>query len=322
MRVTKAFTASLVASLIAVPHATARPAPDAPRTRPPLGGVNRLTGDTAGYAEVRLDRKVPIDARVMARRERGPNPDVTIEGGGSFAGFMLTTAPRPGEDVELVLIGGQFRHCGGGVCDSNAPLTNYMEPSRDFGRGPRTIVLQPGDYRLYLLTDGVKSTVTLRLDALEGALRLRPRVATDADMASVRSNVSLEHGHSVASAGNVYRLGSKGVVLFDLLLWAREFRGIELGACLYSVGTAPPSEVAYGPHCTALMEPGLVGGYRLSAAPVAAGPGERLSVRVTALYDYSEGSLPNVDDRHGAGLWYASAGTIDRASAQFVYVTF
>ncbi|MGH2755251.1 MAG: hypothetical protein ACRDLB_12585 [Actinomycetota bacterium] len=287
-----------------------------------LGALNHLAGDSAGYTVVSIPRRVSIDQRVLAGRRSGPNPDIVIEGGGPFAGFILTENPAPEQEVRTVLIAGRFQECDGRVCKQGPRPMNYMEPSDDFGRGPRMKKIPPGEYRLYLVTDGADTDVTFRLHGLRGSVKLHPTKQSSADMKPLRPNLSLDQGLSVSSAGNTYHLGPQGLVLVNLFLSAEEFKGIELGACLYSVPTAPPSEVSYGPHCSALMESGLVGGYRLTSSPVLTGPGQKVSIHVTVLFDYVEGSLPNIDDRHGGGLWYASTGTIDHATAQFAYVTY
>jgi len=196
-----------------------------------------------------------------------------------------------------------------------------MEPSDDFGDGPRTKALRPGVYRVYLITDE-EAEVTLRLRGARGEVEMEADHSSPADMKPLHPNVAVEDGRSIWAAGNDYHMGDHGFVLVNLFLSAKEFKGIELGACLYSFPTAPPREISYGPHCNVLMETGLVGGYSLSSPPALTGPGQKASLHLTVLFDYSEGVLPNIDDRHGGGLWYATTGAIDYATAQFAYVTF
>lgn len=302
--------------LPAVPSQATAGAPSAVEAR----GITRISGDHSGYTVVSVPKRAEVDIRVHSRNPRGPNPGVRVTGGGAFAGFMLTTAPPSDANVRAIVVGGRFHSCTPEWCDLQ-PM-NYMEPSADFGRGPRTHVLRPGTYRLYLVTEGEEASVTLRLRGLGGRVDMQPQVAAGADMKPLETSLSIEQGQSVAAAGNEYRLGASGVVLMNLVMEAQDFRGVELGACLYSVVTAPPPKAAYGPHCNAVMELGLAGGYSMSVPPPGSGTYGNMSARITALFEYREGVIANLDDRHAAGLWYASTGQIDRAAAQFVYVTF
>lgn len=287
-----------------------------------LRGVNVLSGDASGYVTVRLEQDAKINGHVSFRRRQGPNPGLSIAGGGRFAGMALVKEKPGGGEMNLVLVAGRFQDCEAVGCRSTDRPMNYMEPSDDFGRAPRFMTIPKGTYRLYLVSDGSPVRVRFKLRGLSGRTAMSPQNETTVDQQPMKTTLSAEQGQSVLSAGNSYRLGSEGIILLNLALQAKEFKGIEYGACLYTAPTAPPRELSYGPHCSALMDAGLVGGYQISATPTPLGDSGRLSVYVTALFEYRKGSLPNIDDRHGAGVWYGSAGTIDHSSAQFVLITF
>lgn len=158
---------ALAALLLAflAPPATAA-GPTAPKT-PALTGTVTISGAKTGYVPVTIARDARLgDPFHVSRRD-----SVKIEGGGRMAGFALVQDGRQGP----VIVGGRSEF-----------TVPYAQRQGEFiydalngpPQGDDSYLLPAGSYRLYLLTDGKPTKVTLRFGGLRGQSALTPKVRT------------------------------------------------------------------------------------------------------------------------------------------------
>lgn len=156
--------AMLVAAVVAT---VAPPLAAASSSVPELAGTVTLSGNQTGYVPV----VIPTEARLGDPFFIDRRGSITVEGGGRMAGFALVQDGLKGP----VIFGGH-----------SAATSEFSEEfgafvfdlgSMDRPRG-LDFVLPAGGYRLYLLTDGAPTTVTLRFAGLEGSSELTPTTPT------------------------------------------------------------------------------------------------------------------------------------------------
>jgi hypothetical protein len=151
----------------AAPTAAAGPAPRV-AAPVPLAGTVVLSGSTSGYVPVALTTEMRLQ-HPFVRANRG---SVKMTGGGRMSGFALVDDGLDGN----MLIGGRSQFTNK-YTDEAGPFMLDVGPGRKSGPDG-ALVLQPGNYKLYLLTDGKPTTLTLRFKGRGGRTELRPTVAT------------------------------------------------------------------------------------------------------------------------------------------------
>ena len=213
----------------------------APSRRVLLRGVNTIVGDQTGYVPVRLEERVVLDFSAFAAsregfgrlfREGGPTPAVDVAGG-RFAGFMLTDA-SVGESGPVVMAG-TFRNCDG-RCRSGEIL-NFSYPISLEAK----MILDPGDYRLFLITSGGPTRVTFRFErGPVGSLKLRPETPTHAGASSWLAANDLERtAHSGTTAHETF----SDAFALSLMVVDGPYTAEGMGVCI-NESTSPTAE-----HC-------------------------------------------------------------------------
>lgn len=299
-------TAAMAAlTLAGAKQATASPESSNHRARSPgrvdLAGVNTIRGARSGSIPVRIPAGASITMSDKLRRRAGPNRDVTIKGRGRFVGIVLVPDPYTPETNSShghPLVIGRFAECKRRACMSSR-IINYVGPGLD-----RTGSLEPGDYRLHLVTDGAPAEVRLRLSGLKGRATLVPRGPVAVDL-KTPPEALVSDGESVWSAGTDYVAGNVGFSL--TALWAKVGRltNFSTGLCQFHYPNPPP-EAAYGPHCSALDQ-ALGSGFMLIN-----GDFDDDEFILQAWFGYHDQGfqVPRLDDRFGLGVWFLSPSEV------------
>lgn len=199
-----------------------------------LGATNVLTGNQTGAISVTLPRPATI-----ADPDFREN-DLEVRGKGRFVGFALFQ-DEPG-DRQVGLFGGRP------PLKSRIPpvlLPHGLDSSKSVWRLPA------GDYTLYLLADGHKATVSVKLHGLSGTRRLEPSDPVQYSVASPKpdytSSVAPGEPRNLYSAGADRELGGTGYV-FDALWELHEAHAAtEFMTCLYE--GKPEGPAPYAPGC-------------------------------------------------------------------------
>lgn len=206
-----------------------------------LGAVNHVSFARPGV----LDVSLPADA-VMDFPLSGRNRDVDVQGRGRFVGFLLASAAGGFDyDDSLLVLAGHYRRCSTAGCDGRPrPVTHPLGLERY-----ERIDLPAGDYRLYLINDGAPAQLTLRLDGLDGEVRLP---------AGRPARVDVREPDVQVSAGGVYAAGQTERIARSTLSWnTRWFLAepsvvTEFGTCVYDDRPPVPDDLAYFHTCGAL----------------------------------------------------------------------
>jgi hypothetical protein len=163
--------------------------------------------------------------------------------------------------------------------------------------------LPAGDYRLYILPDGGRATVTLRFRGLSRSIALG---------ISHESDYTLEFPDTrllgASEQGNVYwggasnALRERGLIFNALWLRANPYVGGQFQFCHYGIEPAEPT--AYGPGCPAgtdgFGQMGVANDRTLSSS------------RTTKLFLEGFPGLRPSDN--GQGVWYATESLVEEAS--------
>lgn len=284
-----------------------------------LGRTNVITGRRSAMVDVRIPRKAQANVRLDVGKRTGPNHWIDIEGAGRAAGFALMPDPPSDDLSSRFLMATRLSKCAVRGCSSRHDPIIFMRPFT-FGDGPQLIDLPRGRYRLYLIADGTRVKITLRLKGLSGTRRIQPRKAAPVDVQAPRTRVFTQGSkRSIYSAGSTYKSGSRGFFVSAIYVLGRRFEGAAWGMCAYNA-PPPPEQTAYGPHCSALTYgAGLGAG---SFGFFSGGPNAR-GFWVVIMSSYGPGGIPpNLDGRRGLGAWYASPGPLDEFGSQAFYLSY
>lgn len=157
----------LVIAVLAAPSASASaPRPGAAKA---LTGTVTLSGTTDGYVPVTLSRTARLGDPFFA----GRRSSVDVSGGGRLAGFALVRDGNTG----AAIVGGHSDYTAATAGEFGDFLLD-VGPGAEARREGPDLVLAPGSYRLYLVTSGKPTTVTLRFGGLPRSSRLSPTVRT------------------------------------------------------------------------------------------------------------------------------------------------
>lgn len=153
-------------------------------SRDPLKALNII--EVTGTASI----SVSLASDATIRTPFGASADVSVRGGKGFVGFALV---REGSAQPLVIFGGRLPTSDGrtfAMPISNGPdRTGFnMERVKNYRD---EVPLPAGAYRLFVLTEGGKATLRLRLGGLRGKARLRPNGPADYDITRPEARVFL-----------------------------------------------------------------------------------------------------------------------------------
>lgn len=229
----------------AVPSAGAA----APANPALLTGTTTISGSTTGYVPVVLPRDAVLPAALGAEGAAA----IRVTGGGGFAGFALKSEDDP--EGPLIV---------GGHSPASAPSAERPEElTINYGSGGLggDYTLPAGKYRLYLLTGGKPTTVTLKFRGLAGSSRLKPTRATKAIVNGGPHTATAP----VSGVGGVYASGydvkmtTPFVQFFINKLDAEVHTETVNRSCLY-IGQRPSGPMPYGPTCASITQQGAAFG--------------------------------------------------------------
>lgn len=284
-----------------VPVASAAPASAvAMPAVPSLSGVTRITGNTSSVAWV----TIPKEARFSWRY--GPNPDVTIEGGGRMAGVVIME-PDLEDDRRRFAMAGRASFCDAPGCTSDD--THQFVVGNIPGATDRDwIVLPPGRYLLYLVTDGAPVSVTLRLHGLSGRSKLSPATPVDAELRAPTPETEVAGPDKKA-----YWFGDSGTIDADagliagaISIRAKDWMQGSYGSCLQRT-LRSPERAAFSPAC-----PTGTSTRTTEGSPGSSGR----QVHQSTIWTVTPGG------DWGVGLNYVAAATVEHAAAVTMYLPF
>lgn len=289
----------LAASSWVLPAATYASAA-AQASPPALSGVTRVAARTTSATWVTIPDEVRIARRL------GPNPDVSIEGGGRMAGVVLTE-PDLADRNRLFMMAGRASFCDSPGCASDD--TYQFSVANVPTKTPEWIVIPPGRYLLYVFTDGAPVSVTLRLHGLSGKSKLLPGTPVDAEFHAPTPETEV-----VGPEKKTYWFGDSGTIDADagmivgaISIQARNWAQGSYGACLQRE-IRSPEPVAFSPVCPAgtatRTTDGMVGM-----------PGDK-HVHQSSVWTVAPGG------DWGLGLNYAAAADVQRAGAVTMYLPY
>lgn len=178
MRLTAARVSSLrhaagAAALLLLPIAT----PSSAVTTPSLAGTTVITASRPVVGDVRVPRNATVDTPF--RR----TPDITATGTGRLATFVLRKLD--GADRDLTFVGGAAPRGAAFFM----PVPEYPTPGGTsfdaHTKSFRDVTTVPaGRYRLYVVPDGERARITLRLAGLRGTATIAPATPAAAEVLS------------------------------------------------------------------------------------------------------------------------------------------
>jgi hypothetical protein len=200
-----------------------------------------VTSSETGFVPVTATRDMMLGDPFVTKY-RGA---VTIGGGGQVAGFALVADDASGP----ILVGGRSEAFRPYVKDHGVAVTN-LRPDPDDGA---TYAVPTGSYRLYLITGGKPTTLTLRFLDGEGQSRLTPTERVDS-IIQQRDLTSAVPG----PAGAVYSGGGATTLTTPILQFS--MNRLDTAAHTESVQRycyyfgKPTGPQPYGPACVAPAE--------------------------------------------------------------------
>lgn len=294
-RILEKAAALLLAWGFVASYALEAPAVAAAGTEHRLAGVTRITGDSTSATWV----TIPSEARLTWKY--GPNPDVSIRGGGRIAGVVITQ--QPFEDLNRpYVMAARTSFCEKAGCTAPDPYQFVVAHSAP-GGDRNFVVLQPGRYLLYLLADGAPVDVTLRLHGLSGKTKIAPETPVPMDVGVPAADTQF-----VAPEKKAYWFGSNGTIAADagivgavMRIDSKEWQQGVTGSCLQRE-VRSPEPVVFSPAC-----PGGGGARTLEGYPLA--PPEEHQVNDTSIWNVSPGG------DWGVGMYYLAAAEVESAAA-------
>jgi hypothetical protein len=256
-----------------------------------------LTGSQTGYVPVTVVKDMQLgDPFVTKYRDA-----VSVTGGGDAAGFALIEDGLNGQ----ILLGGRSEAFAPYVKDHGIAV-NSLNPNPQDGA---TYTVPAGSYRLYLITGGKPTTVTLRFLGGTGSSRLTPTKTVE----SVVQQVDLT-SPAPGPAGGVYSGGgavtlTTPVLQFSMSRLDTAAHTETLKRYCYYFGK-PTGPQPYGPTCAAPAEtaPIVIGGG--SAFVISAeGVGPQSFYGWNASLTTSRSGEP-INADIASGISYASAGVV------------
>lgn len=234
----------LTAVAVALAAGVAAPSSAAPAAKPAvLAGTVTISGSQDGFVPVRVPKDMSLGNPFLTKYRNG----VTVTGGGDAAGFVLVEDGLEG----VVLIGGKSTAFAPAVERSGIPVSSLNRGERDDGL---TYAVPAGSYKLYLVTGGKPTTVTLRFIGGTGSSRVAPTTRTQPVVQSGPLDALVP-----GPVGGVYGGGgavslTTPVVQFSLNRFDTSVHTeTVLRYCFYA-GSQPTGPQPYGPACAAPAE--------------------------------------------------------------------
>lgn len=219
-----------------VPHTAPAAASTERRPSPSLGAMNILSGNEAGWIDVRLRRQATLSIPEFNQRV------VQVSGKGRVVGFVLSQQPVNLADSATLVVA-RFPSY---KASAREVLSIGINISDENGK----YTLPPGDYRLYLLGDGKPVRVRFKLSGLKGTQRFIPQRRARLTLKNPSSDLYGGSVNNVYTAGAEKRLRDKGLLFQHL--WARtEAHAASLTSFCSSHGAPKPTDhpAPYGPGC-------------------------------------------------------------------------
>jgi hypothetical protein len=189
-------------------------------TGPPrhvLGRTNVIVAKDTSKIAVRL----PREAKVALLDATRPNPDVEFTGAGRIVAVALVQDRQPteysvtGDEVAgpVEWFSSRWSWCDRPGCISEKPRhlssAMYWQRIDEDGR----IALPPGDYTLYVVTDGAPVRVRLTLHGLKGSTRLAPRSQGKGTINTFQTSSAGGPAVSSGTVENRVDLSSRGLLV-------------------------------------------------------------------------------------------------------------
>jgi hypothetical protein len=230
--------------LLAAPAQAGGPAPRAGATATPavLTGSVTLAGTDTGFIPVTVTKDMQL-GNPFVTTNRGA---VTVTGGGEAAGFALIQDGLKGP----ILLGGRSEAFAPYVKDHGIAV-NSLNFNPDDGA---TFAVPAGDYRLYLITGGKPTTVTLKFIGGTGSSALAPTTKVESVVQQVDLTTPVP-----GPVGGVYSGGgavtlTTPVLQFSLNRLDTSVHTESVTRYCYYLGDKPTGPQAYGPACAAPAE--------------------------------------------------------------------
>jgi hypothetical protein len=209
-----------------------------------LTGTVTITGTETGFVPVTVPKDMSLGDPFITRYRAA----VTVTGGGPAAGFALVEDDLQG----AVLVGGRSEAYEPYVERHGIPVSGLLgTPRPDAKPYDGTYAIPAGSYRLYLVTGGKPTTVTLRFIGASGVSRLTPTNRSDSVVQGRPLDVLVP-----GPVGGVYSGGGAATMTTPVLQFGLNTLDTDVHTetvqryCFY-IGTKPTGPQAYGPGCVA-----------------------------------------------------------------------
>lgn len=223
--------------------------------------MNHFTASRTAGIPVEIPKDVAITTRVW-----GPTAwisrDIRVTGGGRLAGMILVGSPgAPGDPVRVVALRGAW--CGRSECASPGSRFYFQDSwgtGQDDAGGTETI--PQGEYMLFVVADGTRVDVRLRLRGLSGSrsAELTDPARGGIDVPSEGTGFGAPVAFSTYWSGRrVVLAGDEGFFLNLLRLKGDVWLRGRSGGCVYR-GDPPPPPVAFAPRCPGGSDVGVEDG--------------------------------------------------------------
>lgn len=257
-----------------------------------------ISGSQAGYVPVTVAKDMKL-GDPFAAKYRGV---VTVTGGGDAAGFALVQDGLKGQ----VLLAGRSEAYAPFVEKFGVPV-NSLNP--DLADGAE-FTIPAGDYRLYLITGGKPTSVTIKFLGGSGSSRLAPttKVESVVQQVDLASPVSGPVG-GIYSGGGAVTLTTP-VLQFSLSRLDTSAHTESVQRYCYFLGDKPTGPQPYGPACAAPGEDDPVvfdGGSTFLISDEGVGPQSFYGFNSSLT---TSGTGEPIKADVGAGVSYTTAGVV------------
>ena len=282
-------------------------------TRTKLGAVNTFITSKPVFARVRLNDPARMSGTIREARIKGPTDDIDIVGGGRDVAVVLVKDPVPERLYNGVnyFLAGRFSRCSDLPCRSPYHFTTFQVPGAYPWAKPPRVRIPRGNYRLYVVPDGKRVTVKIRLDGPRGHVRLRSSGGASVDTTPSEESLFSNEDGTTYAAGATYDAGLSGIFVGNLYGAADSSTDFDFGTCNYSGNVVPPPDVAYGPGCEKLADGAGVYGY-MNGTPA-------FSLVFTAPYSPAGQPMPN--EKQGFGGWLSTDVPMIDTSVQAFFLS-
>lgn len=216
------------------------PAAAAPAEPAALTGTVTISGSQDGFVPVTVTKDMSLGNPFVTKYRDA----VTVAGGGEAAGFALVEDGLQG----VVLLGGKSEAFAPSIQKSGIPVSSLNRAEPDDGV---TFAVPAGSYKLYLVTGGKPTTVTMRFIGGTGSSRLAPTTSADAVVQTGPLD-ALAPGPlgGVHGGGGAVTLTTP-VVQFSLNRFDTSVHTETVLRYCFYLGGKPSGPQPYGPACTA-----------------------------------------------------------------------